>query len=70
MGINIIYNSSANEGASSQQEIYERMGKLIEEYCGIIGVNGILVTLPDKSIVDSLKTCQEKLIPITTFNAG
>ena len=70
MGIQMVYNSSANEGTSGQHEIFNMMNKLIEEYCGSIGVNAILVSLPDDSIINSLKTCQEKNIPIATFNAG
>ena len=46
------------------------MASKVEEYCSESGVHGILVTLPDPSVLDALQTCEDNNIPIAVFNAG
>lgn len=72
MNINLIFNSTANEGLANQSEINKRMIALIEEYCGSYqdSVNAILVSLPDSSIVPSVNICKLNNIPVVAFNAG
>ncbi len=71
MNINLVFNSTANEGLPTQQDIYLRMKELIEEQCGGMDpVNAILVSLPNENIIQALETCQANDIPIATFNAG
>jgi ABC-type sugar transport system substrate-binding protein len=49
----------------------------IEELCGGGGggggeatVDGVLVTLPDPSVLEALETCDKNGIPVVAFNAG
>ncbi|KAL7498231.1 hypothetical protein ACHAWT_006365 [Skeletonema menzelii] len=71
MNINMIFNSTANEGLTTQQDISLRMQELIEEQCGGSDpVNAILVSLPNENIVQALQSCQANDIPVATFNAG
>ena len=71
MNINMVFNTTANEGLATQQDISLRMKELIEEYCGGVDpVNAILVSLPNMNIVQALQTCQANDVSIATFNAG
>ena len=71
MNINMVFNSTANEGLATQQDISLRMKELIEEYCGGADpVNAILVSLPNMNIAQALQTCQANDVAIATFNAG
>lgn len=71
MNINLVFNSTANEGLPTQQDISLRMKELIEEQCGGSDpVNAILVSLPNENIIQALESCQANDIPIATFNAG
>lgn len=69
MDIDLQYNLDANEGLDDQSKIYEKMSSDIEEYCKN-GVNGILVTLGDESLLPALEICKTNNIPIAAFNAG
>ena len=71
MKINMVFNSTANEGLTTQQDISLRMQELIEEQCGGSDpVNAILVSLPNENIVQALQSCQANDSPVATFNAG
>ena len=79
MSIDLVFDEMANEGldddGNDQTAIFVTMATLIQEYCnggegGGSRVHGLLVSLPDPSIISALDACKSNDVRIATFNAG
>ncbi|KAL3772361.1 hypothetical protein ACHAW5_010363 [Stephanodiscus triporus] len=76
VNVNLTHSSATENAGLDNDAIFERMSSEIEELCGGGGgggkatVDGVLVTLPDPSVLEALETCDENGIPVVAFNAG
>jgi simple sugar transport system substrate-binding protein len=57
------------EPQEDPQEVYLQMAARIRSLCES-GVDGIFVTIPSDTVVDSIKRCQELKVPVTSVNSG
>lgn len=57
------------EPQESREVMYAKMGFRIRTFCES-GVDGIMVTIPDESLLGAIRFCQDLNVPVVSINSG